>query len=365
MKQHIQKSGDNSFGYVFNYTDHLGNVRVSYEDMDNDGTIYVPNEILEENNYYPFGLKHQGYNNDLTQTVNKYRYNGKEFQDELGLNHYDYGARNYDPAIGRWMNIDPKADERQMFSPYNYVQNNPIKRIDPTGMLDEWVKDGDAYVWDDRVTDQATAEKHHGSDAKYIGKAATVTSVQGGKTLDSVKLNSDGSVTKNNVTLEAGNHGAFTNAAGSSFQARQTEGSFVGLSANFAFGGGFGFSLGKVTDAVGDSSWFFSANANIGLGADASIDFGTTTPTGNNQFLTTDFAGEGSSYTFGFNTPLGSPSWTTGGSVDQSWGSSDKLSPSKFGTNPGGYKVKQNGLGTFGWGAGAMYTQGTTTLLNK
>ncbi|TCN49398.1 RHS repeat-associated core domain-containing protein, partial [Flavobacterium circumlabens] len=90
-------------------------------------------EIIEENNYYPFGLKHKGYN-EYVATGNKYKYNNKELQDELGLNMYDYGARNYDPAIGRWMNIDPLAEKGRRWSPYNYAMDNPVYFIDPDGM---------------------------------------------------------------------------------------------------------------------------------------------------------------------------------------------------------------------------------------
>lgn len=120
------------FNYVYNYTDHLGNIRLSYQDVNNDGTI-ANSEILEESNYYPFGMKHSGYNSSNLQAGYKYKFNGKELQDELGLNMYDYGARNYDPALGRWMNVDPLAEKAIWTSPYTYCLNNPVIYIDPDG----------------------------------------------------------------------------------------------------------------------------------------------------------------------------------------------------------------------------------------
>ena len=73
----------------------------------------------------------------------KYKFGGKEYQDEFDVNVYDFGARNYDAALGRWMNLDPLAEERSWVSPYNFVQNNPIMRVDPTGALDAPIYDTD------------------------------------------------------------------------------------------------------------------------------------------------------------------------------------------------------------------------------
>jgi len=95
--------------------------------------------VQQESSYYPFGLEIEGlsWQKPLQKSLNKYLYNGKELQDDLGLDWYDYGARFYDAQIGRWHSVDPMSEERNWVSPYNYVQNNPIMRIDPNGMLDD------------------------------------------------------------------------------------------------------------------------------------------------------------------------------------------------------------------------------------
>jgi uncharacterized protein RhaS with RHS repeats len=57
------------------------------------------------------------------------------------LGTYDYGARFYDPELGRWHSVDPLAHEREWLSPYNFVSNNPLNRVDPTGALDDPIYD--------------------------------------------------------------------------------------------------------------------------------------------------------------------------------------------------------------------------------
>ncbi|WP_336703374.1 DUF6443 domain-containing protein [Chryseobacterium indologenes] len=111
--------------YIYQYKDHLGNTRVSFA----KGDIDVP-EILDTNNYYPFGLNHIGDTFSPFGSFYSYKYNGKELQ-ETGM--YDYGARMYMADIGRWGVIDPLAETSRRFSPYNYALNNPIRFIDPDG----------------------------------------------------------------------------------------------------------------------------------------------------------------------------------------------------------------------------------------
>jgi RHS repeat-associated protein len=143
---YVKVTDGGKFNYVYNYTDHLGNIRVSYSLNPADGEL----KILEENHYYPFGLKHSNYNVEIADFDKdetgifailkpverkdyQYKYNGKELQDELGLNWYDYGARNYDPAIGRFFNMDRYSETFMPISTYQYAANNPINYVDYNG----------------------------------------------------------------------------------------------------------------------------------------------------------------------------------------------------------------------------------------
>ena len=95
--------------------------------MEDDGV----NEITGSYHFYPFGMEFEGRFHGQQVHENRYRYNGKEFNEEAGW--YDYGARWYDASLGRFMRVDPKADAFAGWSPYSYGLNNPIIMIDPGG----------------------------------------------------------------------------------------------------------------------------------------------------------------------------------------------------------------------------------------
>lgn len=84
-------------------------------------------------------MAHKGYNNNISPLGNsaakKYMFGGKESQDELGLSWYDVTARNYDPALGRWMNLDPLAEQMFSYSPYSYAFNSPVYFFDEDGNI--------------------------------------------------------------------------------------------------------------------------------------------------------------------------------------------------------------------------------------
>lgn len=115
--------------------DHLGNIRLSYTDADGNESIDPANEIVKESNYYPFGLQHKGYNNVVSSNANsaasKYKFNGVELEESLGLDLYEMDVRSYDPAIGRFTSIDPVTHFD--YSTYSAFDNNPVFWADPSG----------------------------------------------------------------------------------------------------------------------------------------------------------------------------------------------------------------------------------------
>ncbi|NUY82762.1 RHS repeat-associated core domain-containing protein, partial [Flavobacterium sp. MAH-1] len=210
------------FNYVYQYKDHLGNIRMNYALDPSDNEV----KILNEDHYYPFGLKHTNYNSDVKNfqedpgfstlriiqvssegNTYRYKYNGKEWQDELGLNFYDYGARNYDPAIGRWMNIDPLAETSRRWSPYDYAYNNPIVFVDPDGMQAKWIPgvDGKAITYTTDKNGNLTVSQNATEDTKTIVAGINESKSEKAKSQFKGIADSEGKV---NLVIDKENTGA-------------------------------------------------------------------------------------------------------------------------------------------------------------
>ena len=125
--------------YHFYITDHQGNVRV---------VANQNGEVEQVNHYYPYGgLMGESTNSD----TQPYKYNGKELDRHHGLDWYDYGARWYNGIS--WMNPDPHAESYYDVTPYGYCHNNPMNKIDPTGMDDYYTSSGQFLFRDQKETD--------------------------------------------------------------------------------------------------------------------------------------------------------------------------------------------------------------------
>jgi RHS repeat-associated protein len=120
--------------------DHLGSVRVVLNPAN------PLNPVVERNDYMAYGGRLTQYGVTVPQLAsNRYKYNGKETQPLIGDNLRDYGARMYDTNHKNWMTIDPLAELNPHISPYAFCSNNPMIRIDPTGMID-WKAVGSGAV---------------------------------------------------------------------------------------------------------------------------------------------------------------------------------------------------------------------------
>jgi RHS repeat-associated protein len=208
------------FRYEYQYTDNTGNVVMAFSDMDFNNVINTATEIIQQSHYYAFGMRMEGTNVLQVGVESKYKFSGKEFNDELGLNEYDFGARFYDPAIARWGCVDPMADAAPNWTPFRYGFNNPITVTDPTGMLE-----GD-FNWDGRPDDPDSdgdkpkwVEKYDEKQGKIVGqwvydKSSGGSSSTGGSGSSSSGSSSSGSSSSggsvsNNNTATAGNSGTF------------------------------------------------------------------------------------------------------------------------------------------------------------
>lgn len=132
----IATIANNQATFHFYIKDHLGSNRIVVSE---DGTI------KQKLYYYPFG----GLYGDVcvNPEFQRYKYNGKEYDHQHGLDLLDYGARMYNPVIGGWHSIDPSAEKYYHLSPYCYCGNNPINAIDLDGR--DWYKNNKTsyYTW--------------------------------------------------------------------------------------------------------------------------------------------------------------------------------------------------------------------------
>jgi len=129
-------------------------------------TGYIPSATEQLTQYFPSGLPWATNPGDVS-SAQPYKYNGKEFVEMHGYDTYDYGARGYYAASGRFTTVDPLAEKYYSISPYAYCAGNPVKYIDPTGMfVDDYFNENGTYLGkDEAITDNVKITSQQSWDA--------------------------------------------------------------------------------------------------------------------------------------------------------------------------------------------------------
>jgi RHS repeat-associated protein len=203
---------------VNHHKDHLGNVRIVLQAGGSSGIL------KQTNDYYPFGMAYTKNAADSEEESfayeNKYKYNGKEEQPMPGK-WLDYGARFYDAQLGRWHSVDPLSEIARKWAPYQYAYNNPIRYIDPDGMVvDDYFNKGGKYLG----SDEAKTDNVKIIDQKDWDNNKTVSS-DGSESIKHITGNAISTDhSKSNITEEATlnvyNH---YNSTGLELKAKQNE----------------------------------------------------------------------------------------------------------------------------------------------
>ena len=187
--------------------DHLGSVRTTVTREDG--------KVLGYDDYYPFGLTMPGRSSNTTNSNDNYKFTGHERDEEASLTLDYMMARNYDPMIGRFLQIDPLSNQFPSWSPYNYTFNNPIRYWDPDGRAPfDGYKDGNGnYVWVENMTTQQFKDDNGVSWERVTGNREAwdeATTIRDANVQALTDLGNDEASVKKDVSLYDGDSELFT-----------------------------------------------------------------------------------------------------------------------------------------------------------
>ncbi len=118
------------------YVENLSSQAVWFDDLEIQTGALPTALVVQETHYDPWGLELAGIGyNASGNAEHGFKFQGKELVGDFGLGWYDFMWRQYDPVLGRFNSVDPMAHLMRRVSPYAFVFNNPLRFVDPDGMV--------------------------------------------------------------------------------------------------------------------------------------------------------------------------------------------------------------------------------------